>query len=180
MKLRIHPIVLKVALLLLLMIGSAFFFELNYWIELALANVAFLLLLLGIEEIRGFLRDRKNVSQLLTPLAGIVLLALAVAGSVRSSASIATREYDFVPLLMALDDFKARHDHCPDRLLLLGALEPKDEVLYDTVNFTVRRRGDGTKYTYRCSENGYQLWFEHHMFIKHQYESQLGRWVDWK
>ena len=180
MKLKIHPIVLKVAVLLLLMIGSTFVFRLTFWVELLLANISFLLLLLGIEDVRAFARDKKDIGQLLTPVAGVVLLTLAIGGSVRSAAAISTREYDFVPLLAALDDYRLRFGHCPDHLRRLDALEPQGEVLYDAANFSVRVRGGGTKYYYRCDERGYQLWFEHHMFIKHHYDSQLGHWVDWK
>jgi len=180
MKLSIHPIVLKVSILLLLMIGSAFVFRLNFWVELVLANISFLLLLLGIEDLRAFMRDKKDLGRLMSPIAGVVLLVLAIVGSVRSAASIAAKEYDFVPLLAALDDFKRRYGDCPDHLRLLDALEPRDEILYDAVNFSVRKRSDGTKYVYRCDDDGYQLTFEHHMFIKHEYDSQLGYWVDWK
>lgn len=180
MKLSIHPIVLKITILLLLMIGSAFVFRLNYWVELVMANVSFLLLLLGIEDLRAFARNRKDLGRLLSPIAGVVLLVLAIVGSVRSAHAIAAKEYDFVPLLTALDDFKLHYGHCPDRLRQLDQLEPTDEVLYDAHNFSVRKRPDGGKYVYRCDEGGYQLTFEHHLFIKHEYDSQLGYWVDWK
>ena len=180
MKLSIHPIVLKVSILLLLMIGSTYVFRLTFWVELVLANVSFLLLLLGIEDLRAFRRDPRDLGRLLSPIAGVVLLVLAIVGSVRSAHAIAAKEYDFVPLLAALDDFKQRYGDCPDRLRLLDKLEPNDEVLYDAVNFSVRKRPDGTKYFYRCDEGGFQLTFEHHMFIKHEFDSQLGYWVDWK